>query len=125
MPTIEHFELPANNLERATEFYRAVFQWELERWSNSENSDKDYWFIKTMDQKGNVGISGGMMKRQSSNHQVTNYITVNSIDEFSNKIKEKGGKIIVSKTEIPDMGYFEIFLDTEGNMLGLYEAKSS
>ena len=31
MPTIEHFELQADDLKRATEFYKDVFQWELER----------------------------------------------------------------------------------------------
>lgn len=70
MTTIEHFELPADYLKRASDFYKDVFQWELERWPNPENPDKDYWFIKTTDQKGNVGISGGMMKRQSDEHKL-------------------------------------------------------
>lgn len=124
MPTVEHFELPADDPNRATEFYKAVFNWELEKWSNAENPDKDYWFIKTRDQKGNFGISGGLMKRQSADHKVTNYITVNSIDEYSAKITEKGGMTLVPKSEIPNMGYYSIFLDTEGNMMGLYEGKT-
>lgn len=65
------------------------------------------------------------MKRQSEEHKLTNYTTVSSIDKYSSKIKEKGGKIIVSKTEIPNMGCFEIFLDTEGNMIGLYEGNQT
>ncbi|WP_415309781.1 hypothetical protein [Candidatus Nitrosocosmicus sp. FF01] len=56
---------------------------------------------------------------------MTNYITVGSIDEYTIKITEKGGKIVIPKTEIPNMGYFTVFLDSEGNMLGLYEGKKS
>ena len=125
MPTLEHFELPADDLNRATEFHKSVFDWELERFPNPENPDKDYWFVKTKDQKGNVGISGGLMKRQSADHNFTNYITVNSSNKYSAKITEKGGKILVPKSEIHNMGYYEIFLDTKGNMLGLYEEKTT
>lgn len=125
MPTIEHFELPADDIQRAVEFYRDIFGWEMEKWANPENPNMDYWFIKTKDEKGNNGISGGMMKRQSSEHQVTNYITVRSVDEYTTKITEKGGKIAIPKTEIPNMGYFAVFLDSEGNMLGLYEGQKS
>lgn len=60
------------------------------------------------------------MKRQSQEHKVTNYITVNSIAEYTQKIEQAGGKIIVPKTEIQNMGYYEIYLDGEGNMFGLY-----
>ncbi|MGD9673315.1 MAG: VOC family protein [Candidatus Nitrosocosmicus sp.] len=125
MPAIKHFESPADDIQRAVGFYRDIFNWELEKWANPENPNMDYWFIKTKDEKGILGISGGMMKRQSSDHKVTNYITVGSIDEYTIKITEKGGKIVIPKTEIPNMGYFTVFLDSEGNMLGLYEGKKS
>lgn len=125
MPAIKHFESPADDIQRAVGLYRDIFNWELEKWANPENPNMDYWFIKTKDEKGILGISGGMMKRQSSDHKVTNYITVGSIDEYTIKITEKGGKIVIPKTEIPNMGYFTVFLDSEGNMLGLYEGKKS
>ena len=63
-----------------------------------------------------------MMKRQSPEHTVTNYITVSSIDEYASKLEKAGGKVIIPKTEIPNMGFYAIFLDTENNMFGLYEA---
>ena len=95
------------------------------KWRSGEilkTPDKDYWFVETKDENGNKGLSGVMMKRQSQEHKVTNYITVNSIEEYTQKIEQAGGKIIVPKTEIPNMGYYEIFLDNEGNMFGLYQA---
>ena len=97
-----------------------VFGREKEKQGNPENPDKDYWFVETKDENGNKGLSGGMMKRQSQEHKVTNYITVNSIAEYMQKIEQAGGKIIVPKTEIQNMGYYEIYLDGEGNMFGLY-----
>jgi predicted enzyme related to lactoylglutathione lyase len=122
MPTIQHFEFPADDVERARKFYKEVFGWEMEKWGNPEDHYKDYWFVETKDENGNKGLSGGMMKRQSPEHKVTNYITVNSIEEYTQNIEQAGGKIIVPKTEIPNMGYYEMFLDTEGNVFGLYQA---
>ena len=63
------------------------------------------------------------MKRQSPDHSVINYITVSSIDEYISKIGHSGGKVKIPKTEIPEMGYFAIFIDTENNTLGLFEIK--
>ena len=66
-----------------------------------------------------------MMKRQSTQHTVTNYITVSSIDEYSSKIEQSGGKVIIPKKEIPNMGFFAICLDSENNMFGIYEDNKS
>jgi predicted enzyme related to lactoylglutathione lyase len=64
-----------------------------------------------------------MMKRMSIEHTVTNYITISSIDEFSSKISKAGGKIVRPKTEIPDLTFIVIFMDSENNMFGLFEPK--
>ena len=122
MPTVQHFEIPADDVERAITFYKGVFDWTIQKLSNPEDSSKDYWFFDTKDQNGNKGIGGGLMKRQAPEHSVTNYITVQSVDDYASKIEEAGGKVIMPKTEIPDMGYIIVFLDTESNMFGLYEA---
>lgn len=79
--------------------------------------------FETSDESANKGIGGGLMKRQSPQQTVTNYVTVSSIDQYDSKIEQSGGKIIMQKTEIPNMGYILVFIDTENNMFGLYEAK--
>ena len=48
-----------------------------------------------------------------------------SVDAYASRIEEEGGKVIMPKTEIPDMGFIIVFLDTENNMFGLYEAKKN
>jgi len=69
--------------------------------------------FQTKDEKGNPGSVGGLMKRQSPQHTVTNFITISSIEEYSLKIEQSQGKIIMPKTEIPNMGFFVVFLDSE------------
>ncbi len=124
MPTIEHFDFAFDDADRAQKFYKDIFGWSMQKWSNPKESNMDYWYFDTSDDKGNKGITGGMMKRQDPGHSVTNYITVSSIDEYVSTIEQSGGKIIIPKTELPDMGYFVIFTDTENNTLGLFETKS-
>jgi uncharacterized protein len=122
MPTVQHFEIPADDVERAIKFYKGVFDWTIQKLANPEDPSKDYWFFDTKDENGNKGIGGGLMKRPAPEHSVTNYITVLSVDDYASKIEEAGGKVIMPKTEIPDMGFIMVFLDTEKNMFGLYEA---
>ena len=122
MPTVQHFEIPADDVERASKFYTEVFEWKMQKLANPEDPSKDYWFFDTKDENGNKGIGGGLMKRQAPEHSVTNYVTVASVDDYASKIEEAGGKVIMPKTEIPEMGFILVFVDTENNMFGLYEA---
>ena len=123
MPTVQHFEIPADDVERGQKFYKDVFGWNMEKAISGGNPDQDYWMFQTQDEKGNRGISGGMMKRQSPDHKVTNYITVSSIDDYTAKIEQAGGKAIMPKMPVPNMGYIRIYLDSENNMFGLFEVK--
>jgi predicted enzyme related to lactoylglutathione lyase len=62
-----------------------------------------------------------MMKRQNPEHKPVNYIGVESIDEYVKKIEALGGKVIVPKTEIPEIGWFALALDPEGNQFGIFQ----
>jgi predicted enzyme related to lactoylglutathione lyase len=77
--------------------------------------------MTTTDDNGNKALSGGMMKRQMAGHQVTNYIGVESIDEYSSKVEKLGGKVVASKHAVPGMGYFALCLDTENNSFAIWE----
>lgn len=61
-----------------------------------------------------------MMKRQSPYHTVTNYIYVISIDEYTSKIEQSGGKVIIPKTKLLDIGYNAVCLDSKNNIFGLF-----
>ena len=95
MPTLVHFELPADDIERAKKFYTNLFGWNIEKWEGLANN-MEYWTINTTDDKGNKGVGGGMMKRMHQEQHITNYVGVKSVDEYSLKIESLGGKNIVS-----------------------------
>jgi predicted enzyme related to lactoylglutathione lyase len=122
MPTIQHFEIAADDVARAQKFYKDVFGWTMQKLSESENPEQEYWFFETKDEKGRQGIGGGLMKRQDPSQAITNYVTVSSIDEYSSKIEQAGGKVMMPKTKVSDMGFIAVCLDSENNSFGLFES---
>lgn len=121
MSRVVHFEIGAEDPERAMEFYKNVFDWEFEKWSGP----MEYWMVTT-GPKEEPGINGGLMKRQEpisgggSNAFVCT-IDVSSVDEYIEKIKENDGEIIMGKTEVPELGLMAYCKDTEGNSFGIME----
>ena len=109
------FEIPADKVERARKFYKALFGWKI----NKLPGGMEYWHIDT----GGADASpdGGMMKRKASGQQITNYIFVESVDKAAKKIAKLGGKVCMGKTVVPGMGYFAICLDSEKNVFAVWE----
>ena len=119
MPTVVHFEIPADDVERAQKFYGELFGWKIEKFTGP--IPMDYWMIMTGAKTGEMGLDGGMMKRQDPDQRITIYIDVPSIDEYTGRVKELGGQVYVPKTAVPGMGYFAVCLDQENNGFGLWE----
>jgi predicted enzyme related to lactoylglutathione lyase len=126
--TIIHFEIPANDPEKLSGFYKNLFGWKFEKMSMGEMGD--YWMIETragtaqdMEKaQKTAGTNGGMMKKMDPSQRPTNYVSVESVEDFTKKIQNLGGKIIVPKTPIPNMGAFAVALDPEGNPFGVFES---
>jgi len=70
-------------------------------------------------------LGGGMSKRQMPQQQITNFIDVKSVDEYSSKAERLGGKVVVPKTSVPGMGYYAVCVDTENNSFGIFESSES
>lgn len=117
MPTIVHFDLPADDPERAKKFYEKLFDWKFDKVPMST----PYYLIETKDLEGNPAVRGGMGKRGVPEQKISNYIGVTSVDEYIEKVKKLGGKIIMPKTKIAGWGYLAICVDTEENTFGLWE----
>jgi hypothetical protein len=117
MATICHFEIPVDDVERAKKFYSELFGWKIEKWSGP----MEYWMISTTDEKGEKGIDGGIMKRQNPQQPITCYFDVPSIKDYSDKVESLGGKIVVPKTAVPNVGYFAVCSDTENNTFAIWE----
>lgn len=123
MPTLVHFEIPSDDIDRSKKFYNELFGWTIEKLrEESLPEGMQYFIISTVDDKGNKAVSGGMMKRQNPQQQgITNYIDVKSVDEYSTKVEQLGGKVMIPKKPVPGMGYFAICSDTENNSFGIWE----
>ena len=117
MPTIVHFDVPADNIKRAKKFYEELFDWKIE----GVPGPMEYFNISTKTEDGKEGVGGGMGQKQEGNTGITNYIGVPSVDEYLEKAQKLGAKVIMPKTTIPGFGYLAVFLDTENNTLGLWE----
>ena len=121
MPRVIHFEIVADNPERAMKFYKEVFGWEFNKWDGPQ----DYWLVKT-GEGSQPGINGGLTPKTNEGSgntggRITNSIDVPSIDEFSNKISMEGGKVLSPKMPIPGVGYLAICEDTEGITFGIIQ----
>ena len=120
MLRVVHFEINADDPERAIKFYSDVFGWKINKWEGPV----DYWLVTT-GPDDRPGINGGIMKRPSPSASTVNTINVPSIDDYMAKVKDADGKIIGEKTAIPGVGYLAYCLDTEGNTFGIIQEDSS
>jgi uncharacterized protein len=68
----------------------------------------EYWMVTTTDDKENKTLGGGMMKRRDPQLQITNFRDVKSVDEYSSKVQNLGGKVVASKKAVPGLGYFAL-----------------
>jgi predicted enzyme related to lactoylglutathione lyase len=121
MLRVVHFEIHAENPERAIRFYETVLGWTFKKWEGPQ----DYWMITTGPQD-QPGINGGLIRRQGtiSGDAVIAYVCtvdVPSVDEYSKKAIQAGGQVALPKMPIPGVGWLAYFKDTEGNIFGLIQ----
>jgi predicted enzyme related to lactoylglutathione lyase len=116
MSRVIHFEIPADNPDRAVKFYSQIFGWKFDKWPGPQ----DYWLITTG--KEEPGINGGMLRRPHPGAGTVNTIGVVSLDETLQQVLAAGGKTVMPRTPIPNVGYLAYCQDTEGNTFGLMQA---
>ena len=114
--SVRWFDIPADNLERAKSFYTRLFNWKIEPFP----AMPDYWHIDTGGEYDSP--DGGLMARQHPQQTITQFISVDSVQESAAKVEELGGEVCVAKTAVPEAGYYAICKDTEGNPFGLWQS---
>lgn len=117
MPRVIHFEISADQPDRAVKFYSEVFGWRIEKWEGP----MDYWLVYTGE---GPGIDGGLAKRERPSASTINTIGVPSADEYLSEIERCGGKVIMPKTALPGVGWFAQCQDTEGNLFVIMQEDS-
>ncbi len=129
--SIVHFEIPADDVNRAIAFYKNTFGWSFKKFDmpgdGSTEGEPYYGVITTdIDERGMAttpgAINGGLMKRKMPQQPFMNYIHADSIDATIETIQSNGGEIVMPKTEIgKGMGWIAAFKDPEGNIMGLHQ----
>jgi uncharacterized protein len=122
MDKVNHFEIPVDKLDRAKKFYKSTFGWNM-----IDIPDMNYTMLHTgkTDEKGMIEekgvINGGMMKRGNQIKSPVITITVENIDKSIKIVKKNGGKLLIDKMVVGDMGLSAYILDSEGNVIGLWQ----
>jgi predicted enzyme related to lactoylglutathione lyase len=116
MSAIVHFDVPAEDIERAKKFYSTLLGWKFESFPEMQ-----YNLITTTNLDGTPGVGGGMGKRMEPSQRMMNYFGVSSLDTAMKQVKSLGGRILTDKMAVPRMGYLVNCVDTEGNAFGLWE----
>ena len=119
MPRVVHFEIGVDDPPRAIKFYTDVFGWKIEKWG-APGSTMDYW-LATTGEKAEPGIDGALAPRNEYRQPVVNSISVPSADGSMAKIREAGGQVLTPKMPIPNVGWFALCKDTEGNVFGIMQ----
>lgn len=122
MDRVVHFEIPADDVDRARDFYRRAFDWSI-----NAVPGMGYTLVQTTP-SGNDGspaqpgaINGGMLARQAPIKNPVITIQVASIDESLQRIEGLGGRTVRNKQPVGDMGFAAYFADSEGNVVGLWQ----
>jgi hypothetical protein len=123
MDPVIHFEMPAEDTERVRKFYESAFGWQTTSLGPEAGDFVLAFTIETdeetrMPQKRGA-INGGFYKRTEPNQNVKLTILVDEIREAMKNVEAAGGEVLGEPFELPGVGLFVSFVDTEGNVATL------
>jgi predicted enzyme related to lactoylglutathione lyase len=111
MSKIVHFEIPADDTGRATQFWGSLFGVEFQTYEGPV----EYHMFQNDDQSG-----GAVYPRQEGEQGLITYFAVDDIDAAREKVQELGGTA-EDKAPVPGMGWYARAQDTEGNSFSLWQ----
>jgi len=113
-----HFDIPANDPKAASEFYAALFGWEIRY-----NQTLQYWMFRTEPERGGGFVSTEIGEQPAKIGQIGIYIETDDIERDLTKAELLGGKIVVPKQELTGVGWEAVFADPTGNKVGLFQVQ--
>ena len=116
MSRVVHFEIHAENPERAIAFYRELFGWQFTKWEGGW----PYWLIQT-GPAGEPGIDGGLMGRRGG----VCTVDVRSVDDTVEALQKLNGTIAMPKMAVAGVGWLAYGKDPEGNIFGVMQADAT
>jgi predicted enzyme related to lactoylglutathione lyase len=125
MNPVVHFELPAENRQRMADFYSKTFGWQ----TRMLGKDMGNYVIATTTESDEKGpkkpgaINGGFFTK--TDDMPAQYpsvvVAVDDINESMKKVMKSGGKVLGEPMEIPGIGQYVSFFDTEGNRVSMLQ----
>jgi uncharacterized protein len=126
MNPVVHFEMPAEDRKRMADFYTKVFDWKTQQLGE----EMGYYVLATTTDTDENGmpkkpgaINGGFF--QKTNDKPAQYpsvvIAVDNIQEHMRNVEKSGGKVLGEPMDIPRIGMYVSFFDTEGNRVGMIQ----
>jgi predicted enzyme related to lactoylglutathione lyase len=125
MDPVVHFEMPAEDRKRMADFYSQVFGWQTQMLGEEMGNYVTVTTSET-DESGRPkmpgSINGGFYPKSDnlSNHPSV-VIAVDNIKESMRKVTEAKGKVLGEPVEIPGIGLYVSFIDTEGNAVSILQ----
>lgn len=121
-----HFEIHADEPERAAKFYTEVFGWAITKW---DSPTVEYWMVMTAPQGStDPGINGGLLRRHGAGPKggepVNAYVVTVQVEDYDathTKIMAAGGTVALPKMALAGMAWQGYYKDTEGNIFGLHQ----
>lgn len=110
MAKVEHFEIPADDVERASAFYREVFGFDYEPWG------EDMGMVTS---GSGEGIGGDIHRRGEVPHP-TFVITVDNLEDTLAAVIANGGEQFGEIQQLGETARYAYFKDSEGNLVGAY-----
>jgi predicted enzyme related to lactoylglutathione lyase len=126
MDSVVHFEMPYENRDRMKSFYESAFGWETQTMGPEMGN---YVVVTTTETdadrmpKHTGAINGGFYERPADpiGQHPSVVIAVDDVHESMRKITAAGGKLLGEPMEIPGIGQYVSFSDTEGNRLSILQ----
>ena len=124
MDPVTHFEMPAEDKQRMTEFYSKVFGWKAQQMGPEMS---DYVVVSTTEvgkdrmPKEPGRINGGFYQKTKDAPVPSVVIAVKSLKDSMKKVEKAGGKLLGKPDEIPGIGLWVSFKDTEGNRVSMLQ----
>ncbi len=125
---VVHFEMPYQDSQRVSKFYNSVFGWEM---TDAGPEMGHYMVATTTDTDPQTtrpttpgAINGGFYAKTNATNPYPSFvIAVDDVKQSIEMVKKAGGKIISEPQEIPGIGLWAVFEDTEGNKVSMLQPK--
>lgn len=113
------FDIPVTDFERARTFYSSIFSFEMPTVPMGEVTMGIFLHDQTKGIGGAIVVAEG--RAPAADGSLVYLFAGDDLDVVLNRVNDAGGQVLLAKTEIaPGMGHFALFLDTEGNKVGLH-----